>query len=256
MNKTFDKGLQILEAIQLAGQHGLDMAALARETGIQRSTVYRYVKVLHARGYVHFPRRPSVAVALGADQRSRRAGRGDAQIVPAFAPVLRRISDATGDASFLVRAEQGDSLCLHRELGVYPVQVLAVTIGHRQPLGVGAAGLALLASQHDADIDAILTRNASRLAQFGGMTRARMEQLIHTTRERGWSAVGNAAVPGVLGVGLPVPGPGARAHFAVSVSSIMSRMPLARQRFIVDVMRHALAGVAIGQIFAGPHDSR
>ncbi len=86
--------------------------------------------------------------------------------------------------------------------------------------------------------------------------RARMEQLIHTTRERGWSAVGNAAVPGVLGVGLPVPGPGARAHFAVSVSSIMSRMPLARQRFIVDVMRHALAGVAIGQIFAGPHDSR
>ncbi|WP_227163463.1 IclR family transcriptional regulator, partial [Lactiplantibacillus plantarum] len=72
------------------------------------------------------------------------AGDPHAEAVRGLRPVLRQISDVSGDSAFLICRAGGDSLCLHREVGNYPVQVLAVTIGHRQPLGVGAAGLALL----------------------------------------------------------------------------------------------------------------
>ncbi|MFA5521165.1 MAG: helix-turn-helix domain-containing protein [Castellaniella sp.] len=249
MNQTFDRGLQILETIRAAGKGGLSMAAIAHHTGIQRSTVYRYVDVLRARGYVQSLNKPSMVAAAPSVQKMN----SDSRAIHHMAHALRRISDATGDSSFLVRADNGDSLCLHRELGSYPVQVLAVTIGYRQPLGVGAAGLALLANQTDDTITAILADNADRLPRFGGMTRARMEQLILTTRERGWSAVGNAAVPGVLGVGLPVACENGPAQYAVSVSSIMTRMPLSRQRFIIDVMRRELAPA---KPFASPDDSR
>src|SRR3546814_14240930 len=54
--------------------------------------------------------------------------------VAQLAPAMRRISAHTGDSSFLICRVGSDSLCLHREIGSYPVQVLAVTIGHRQPL--------------------------------------------------------------------------------------------------------------------------
>jgi DNA-binding IclR family transcriptional regulator len=126
-------------------------------------------------------------------------------------------------------------------VGTYPVQVLSVTIGHKQPLGVGAAGLALLANLPKNDIEQILHANKNILPTFGGMTCEQMEQLIRSTLERGWSAVGNAAVPGVLGVGVPILHRSGHPIFAISVSSVIDRMPLARQRFIVELIKKELA---------------
>ncbi|KAG1434812.1 hypothetical protein G6F57_021411 [Rhizopus arrhizus] len=130
------------------------------------------------------------------------AGDPHAQAVRGLRPVLRQISDVTGDSAFLICRAANDSLCLHREVGNYPVQVLAVTVGHRQPLGVGAAGLALLAALPPAEADEVVAQNEQVLRAYGGMTGVQMRRLVENTRDRGWSVVGNAAVPGVLGVGV------------------------------------------------------
>lgn len=52
-----------------------------------------------------------------------------AGIVARWRPVLRRISDATGDSVFLVVRRGSKSVCVHREVGHYPVQVLVVSKG-------------------------------------------------------------------------------------------------------------------------------
>lgn len=235
--KTFIRGLIIMEALRKAGMHGLRIPDIARETGVQRSTVYRYLDALIEMDYVHVIDDKQTFVFNDA---RFMATMPDAPYLDALKACLRRISDITGDSSFLVRRDNGDSLCLHRELGSYPVQVLAVDVGHRQPLGVGSAGLALLSSLREDDVDELLSLNAPRLANYGGMTRKHMERLIASTRERGWAVVGDAAVSGILGVGAPVPHPSGYPIYAISVSSMLERMPLKRQHFIVDVIRQEI----------------
>ncbi|NYT38741.1 winged helix-turn-helix transcriptional regulator [Allopusillimonas soli] len=238
--KTFVRGLRVLEALRQAGEGGLKITDIAAATGIQRTTVYRYLDVLLDEDY-------AVASEDGRRFRfnaSRSAGSAldiFEQTIARLKPVLRNISAQAGDSSFLVCRENGDSHCVHREVGSYPLQVLAVTIGHRQPLGVGAAGLALLANLPEADIEQVLVVNQEILPRFGGMSTAKMRRLIASTLERGWSAVGNAAVPGVVGVGLPVPRRGGHPLFGVSVSSVVERMNLQRQRYIVNLIQRELA---------------
>src|SRR3546814_2162317 len=87
-----------------------------------------------------------------------RASPDDGLMIERLKPVLKRISTITGNSSFLVRRDDAISLCVHRELGSYPIQVLTVTIGHRQPLGVGAAGLALLSrsEEHTSELQSLM----------------------------------------------------------------------------------------------------
>ena len=236
--KTFVRGLQILQTLQFAGEQGIDIPTLARQTGTQRPTVYRYLDVLVAMGYAkRLGQRPIYAYQNPPQPTTTNP---DQALLKALKTALRRISDQTQDSTFLVQREGDDALCIHRELGAYPVQVLAVHVGHTQPMGVGAAGLALLAYLPAHDIENILTHNEERLLKYGGMTRKKMTQLIKTTQMRGWAAVGNAAVPGVLGVGIPVPYQGAYPRFAVSVSGLMNRLPLPRQREIITLIRSEL----------------
>jgi len=238
--KTFRRGLQILDTLRAAGPDGLKIPDIAARTGIHRPTVYRFLDVLLDMGYVSecpddrvFAIRPDTF--RDTQQQSSR--------VEQLKPILRRISEECGDSSFLVRREDADSLCIHREMGGYPVQVLSVTIGHRQPLGVGAAGLALLANLSEKEIEKAISANADKLSKFGGMTREKLKCLVKSTQERGWSVVGNAAVPGVLGVGIPVPRRSGRPELAVSVSSLTERMPATRQRMIVETIHRHLSGV-------------
>ena len=265
---TFRRGLRVLDALQRAGAEGLHVVEVARAAGLERSTVYRFLDVLVETGYARrdplsrrfYPvwRQPAwgigsaadviLAEQVSADRGSadrgsadrRSADRGSADHIARWAPALRQISAATGDSTFLVCRAGNDSLCLHREVGTYPVQVLAVTVGHRQPLGVGAAGLAYLAALPVAEADAVIEQNADALRAYGGMTTKRLRQLAAAARDRGWAVIGNSAVPGVIGVGVALTDPAGRPALAVSVSGLLSRMPAARQRRIAQLIRETL----------------
>ncbi|MGE8631996.1 MAG: IclR family transcriptional regulator [Achromobacter piechaudii] len=233
------RGLRVLGVLRQAGAGGMHVADIARAAALQRSTAYRYLDVLVEEGYaLRESDAPRWRIAeLGVLM----AGDPHAQAVRGLRPVLRQISDVTGDSAFLICRAANDSLCLHREVGNYPVQVLAVTVGHRQPLGVGAAGLALLAALPPAEADDVVAQNEQALRAYGGMTGVQMRRLVENTRGRGWSVVGNAAVPGVLGVGVAVCDASGYPRLAVSVSSLIDRMQAARQRSIAELIRSQLA---------------
>lgn len=235
--KTFRRGLQILEVLRTAGSDGLRIPDIAARAGIQRCSVYRFLDVLLEMGYVR--ELPEQRVFVVATDLFCEVASVNPRI-ERLKPIMQRISAECGDSTFLIHRDAGDSLCIHREVGTYPVQVRAVSVGHRQPLGVGAAGLALLASLPDGDAMTIIGSNAGQLPRFGGMSPERLQCLVRSTRERGWSVVANAAVPGVLGVGLPVPNRAGRPEFAISLSSVTERMPPARQRMVIATIRRHL----------------
>lgn len=236
--KTFRRGLQILEVLRSARSEGLRIPEIAALTGIQRSTVYRFLDVLLEMGYIRELPGPRL-FAIRDDIFSDTAVPNPQ--IERLKPIMQRISAECGDSTFLIRRVGADSLCIHREVGTYAVQVRAVSVGHRQPLGVGAAGLALLAGFPDDVVRDILKENAAALPRFGGMSCDKLQFLIRSTRERGWSVVANAAVPGVLGVGLPVPNRSGQPDFAISLSSVTERMPPARQRTVIATIRQHLA---------------
>lgn len=239
--RTLRRGLQLLDAVLQAGDEGLRVVDLCRASGLERATVHRLLATLLDSGYVATRGRFRYAAGARLDGLLRPAQPPNYAV--RLQPVLARVSAACGDAAFAIVRDGPASQCIARQVGTHPVQILVIQVGTRQPLGVGAAGLALLAALPDKDVQAIIAANAPVLPRYGGMTPGRMEILVKATRERGWSVIGNHATQGVLAVGMAVPGANGAPAAAISVASTLERMPRSRQQLIVRRMREALAAL-------------
>ncbi len=238
--KTLVRGLAILEALSTADSSGLKIAQIAARTQISRPTVYRFVSVLLNNGYIR-EIAGSGRYTYNRDKLNQIADVGDES--EQFKDVLRTISEKTGDSSFLIRQDNADSLCIHREIGTYPLQVLSIQIDHKQPMGVGAAGLALLSYLPESEQERILAENEHKLYPYGAITVKKLRLLMKATRERGWSAVGNAAVQGVLGVGVAIADRRGCPRFAISVSSVEARFTVKRQKAVVQIIKDEIAAL-------------
>lgn len=237
-SRTLRRGLQLLDAVLDGGPGGLRVVDLCRATGLERAPVYRLLATLVDSGYVA-PRGRFRYVA-GARLAALAQPLGTSNMAVRLQPVLARISAVCGDAAFAVVREGALSQCIARHVGTHPVQMLIIQVGTRQPLGVGAAGLALLAALPDDEVRAAIAANAPTLGQYGGMTPERMQILVRTTRERGWSVVGNHATQGVLAAGMAVRNAEGAPVAAISVASTIDRMPRERQQLVARAMREAL----------------
>lgn len=237
-SRTLRRGLQVLEAVIGAGRGGIRVVDLCRRCGLERATVHRLLGTLVDCGYVV----PSGRFLYVAGEKTEARvptslPDGDARRLQ---KVLDQVSNACGDASFAVVRQGRASLCIARQIGSYPSQFLGVQVGSTQPLGVGAAGLALLAALPAQQGEEIIAGNTNALGAYGGMTASRLQILVGATRERGWSVIGNHAAPGALGVGLAVYDSQHRAVAAISVPAAMERMPRQRQKLIARFMREAV----------------
>ena len=182
--RTLRRGLTVLAALRDHGHVGLSVTDIAPITTIQRPTVYRFLAALIEADLVT----PIVGTKKYRSQLNVTSGEHGVDVrIRQTLPSLQRLATLTGDAVFLVVRDGDDSMSLHREIGGYPVQILATYMGKRQPLGVGSVGMALLANLPDAQANNIIGRNSQRLEEYGGMTPQEMHRLIENTRARGYS---------------------------------------------------------------------
>lgn len=240
-SRTLRRGLQVLDAVLAGGAAGARVIDLCRATGLERAPVHRLLHTLLEAGYVA----PVARFRYGPGPRLAAAGAPVASnLAVRLQPVLERVSAACGDAAFAIVREGRFSRCIARQVGSHPVQVLVIQVGTRQPMGVGAAGLALLAALPDQQVREIVAANDFDLGAYGGMTPDRMAVLIRATRERGWSVIGNHATRGVLAVGMAVHDAQGLPVAGISVASTLARMPRDRQVLIARTMREALTRAA------------
>lgn len=231
----------MLDAVLHGGREGLRVVDLCRRCELERAPVYRLLATLIDCGYV--AQRGRFRYVAGPRATALAAPSDDSDLATRLQPVLARISAACGDAAFAVLRDGLLSRCIARQVGTYPVQILSVQVGTRQPLGVGAAGLALLAALPHDEADVVIASNAPALSGYGGMTTSRLDLLVRAARERGWSAVGNHAAKGAMGVGMPVLGADHVPVAGISVAASMGRMPKERQQLLAGVIREALAAL-------------
>lgn len=238
--RTLQRGLLVLKTLLNHQGKGLSVTDLSRATQLQRPTIYRLLAALIDHGLVQNSSHSRRYSATRQDQGLF----GLDPRVTIMQPIMQELAQLTGDAVFLVGRDGDDSVSLWREIGPYPVQILATYVGKRQPLGVGSGGMAYLATLGDEAIEQIIERNANQLDQYGGMTQREMRQLVTNTRIRGYSVVGNYAVRGALGVGCALCDHKGRPILAMSVTAITERMPAPRQKEIAGLLREALDSVA------------
>lgn len=236
--RTLRRGLALLDAVLDADSDGLRAVDLCRHSGLGRPTVHRLLDTLVADGWL--ARQQRFRYVVGPRLQRRLGSPPQPNLAMRLQPLLARISAACGDAAFAVVREGGLSQCIARQVGTHPVQVLVIQVGTQQPLGVGAAGLALLAALPDDEVAAVIAGNEPVLGRYGGMTPARLRGLVRSTRERGWSVIGNHATSGVLAVGMAVPDAQGRPVAGISVASTQLRMTRERQHAIAQLMRDTL----------------
>ncbi|MDR2332339.1 MAG: IclR family transcriptional regulator [Burkholderiaceae bacterium] len=153
-------------------------------------------------------------------------------------PFLERVALETGDTAFLVARSGADSFCLDRKSGSFPVKVFTVEVGSRQPLGVGAAGLAILSWLPVDAFNQVMERNAALLPKYAGLSLERLQKAVAHAQEIGYSKIADFAVPGVSGVGMPVLDPAGHPVVALSVATVTARMSPEHEEQVVKIIRH------------------
>lgn len=152
-------------------------------------------------------------------------------------PLLERISFKTGDASFLVVEKDAHSICIERAVGTYPIQALTIPVGNRQPLGVGAGGLAMLSEKKDEEIDAHLEKIRKDLKKYNQLSIKKMRRLIADSRKNKFAIIGNYAALNVTGIGVAVKNQTGKIIGGISVATINQRLSSDHAALIKKVLR-------------------
>lgn len=222
--QSIDRTIGVLKQVVAHGSHGLTVAELVTISKLERPTVHRIVQALERQGLLTRPAGTKRYV-LGDYCRQMAAAFVDrADLRTVCEPLLRAVSEETGNSSFLIGRVGYESICLARVVGSYPVQVLTVNVGTRNPLGVGAGGLAILATLPPTELNECIRANAKRLGAYGSMNESMLRALIKATQRRGHSVIGHYNAPGVIGIGMALRNASGNVLGAITTSSIDSRM--------------------------------
>jgi DNA-binding IclR family transcriptional regulator len=237
--QTISRAIHVLRLIAAHAPDGMRLVDVAREMGLERPTAHRLLKALTVEGMVL------------QDQGSRRYSLGPLlfelgilathqfNLKEVSLPVVEQLAEETGDTTFLFLRSGHDAVCISRVQGSYPIQTPSVPLGSRQPLGVSAGGLALLAALPESEIEAVIKAVAPRLGAYGDLDADDVLELCGLAKLTGYAVTGNHAVPGVRAIGLPIFNAARSPVAAITVAATHSRMSDQRIALILPRLRHA-----------------
>lgn len=239
--QTLERGVELLKLVAAHHPSGARLTDLVQLSGLEPPTVHRLLASLVREGLVGQQETGKRYVLGRYCGQLAKAAAHEAPIQETYGPLLEQIAQDTGDATFLVVQSGFDTLCIARAIGTYMIQALAVSVGHRQPIGVGAGGLAMLAQMPARDAEALIRANRDRLAYYRNLTDSALRDMVRQARSAGHAVIGNYAVSGVVGVGVALRDPLGNIVGGISVASIKQRMGRERQEQVARRMRALMA---------------
>ena len=168
----------------------------------------------------------------------------------AAAPVVRRISDASGESCSVAVRDGRHAVYVHR---VQPHRIFssALEIGSRLPAHSSALGQVLLAAMPEGERRAILS--AATLERFTDRTITDVEQLeekFARIARSGYALVEGELEEGIVSLAVPVVARSGATVAALNVGASAARThPLALERDVLPLMREGAA--EIGRALAG-----
>lgn len=139
--------------------------------------------------------------------------------------------------------EYGLAVCYAHTATRRPDTPLTVTVGGRRPLGVGAARLALLAAQDDTLVEQALADHAEVLGHYGGLSAARLRELLEQTRTLGYARSGGCLNTNTAAVGHTACDAAGQAFAAVSLSTTQARLTHRETARLDSLLRAEIADI-------------
>jgi len=237
------RATRILKEIGTGSRRGLRIVDLCERLDIERPTIHRILSSLVAEGFV--VRDDSKRYLLGEQiYRLGLIAAGRINLRDICESMLTRVAAATGDTVFLAVRQSDDVLVIDRRIGTTPARVMPLDVGMPRPLGVGATGLAILATLSEAEVDEFIGRNMQRLREHG-LRPERLPQQILRARRNGFAYSRGYGPPRLSGVGIALQNRDHRCIGAISVTSLASRMTAVHRSEILDVLHDEVARIDV-----------
>ena len=233
--RVIARAFEVLRILALGGERGIRLTDVVAYSGLSRPTVHRILQTLITEGAGEQDsntRRYRVGPEISLLGLSRPA------LLPVRAaaePYLTALADELGDTTFLTIRAGWDSVAIDRKTGSYPIKVLAIDVGVRRPLGVGIAGVMLLAMLTPEESDYICKMNAGRLPADGpsmDTIRARVE----AARRNGYAYAEVGVLQCTRALAVPVIDGNGQVIAAMAVSAMANRLAEPELPRLVDAM--------------------
>jgi len=218
---SLDRGLTVLEVIAERGEARL--AELARELGTSRSTMFRVLETLRARGFTeHVVANHTYRLGRGA--RSLAAQATGSALARLAEPAMADLRNATGETVNLIGV-QGGRLVYEAVLeGGYALRSLP-SLGQTVASHCSALGKAVLAESPAAQRAILLEPEPYRgFTQNTITARGELDVELETTRQRGYAIDEEEIETGLTCVAAAIRGTDGRPAGALSVSGLSERM--------------------------------
>lgn len=239
--QAIGRAMAMVRAVAASSGKGCRLVDVARAVGLSAPTAHRIAAALVDAGLLY------------KDTQARRFFLGDfainlgllsnplVRLRDSCRPFLARLAETTGDTAFLVLKAGAEAVCIDRVEGSFPIRALTLDVGTSRPLGVGAGGLAILASLSADERASVYAQRREELQTFA-LAPGELERMARATHKRGYAVSAGIVIPGATGVGMAVRLPG-RAMAAVSVAAISQRLDAERLKRVAGWLEREAAAI-------------
>lgn len=199
--RSVNRALSILQVLARTGPAGV--SRIAEELGIHKSTVFRLLATLEARGMVEQNASRGeyqlgdgvVQLAAGVTQRH--------DISVLSRTVCQQLAADAGETVNIAILDGDELLTLDQVLGASAITTVNWT-GQRQVLHATAGGKVFLAAMSDADLDEHLRRPLTSFTEHTIVDPALLRAEIARVRETGWAITGDELEIGLAALAAPI----------------------------------------------------
>lgn len=224
---TVDKALDVLDAVG-ASRRGLTRLELAERLALPRTTLYRLLGTLVARGMLRRdPQRRVYCLGFRCLEYARQAY-AMPDLAASASAELRTLRDLTGETTYLGTLDGLEILLLDRCDGAHSRRSAALP-GQRRPLHCTSQGKAILSALMPAQRDAIIRDIALAALTPRTITdRRRLQAELRATAARGYAIDDEEILVGVRCCGAPVVDADGQVRGVISVAGPAFRLTRAR----------------------------
>ena len=202
-NATSDRTLDVLLAFDI-GHPVRSATEVSQIVDMPRSTTYRYLQTLRSYGLIeeHGDRGYRLGTRVLQLARVARSGLGLSEIA---LPVMRRVSERSGEAVLLTRRSGQSVVCIER-VDASPHRIrLTYERGHVLPVHAGASAKVLLAFAEPLEIEQVLeTATLTRFTSRTVVDPKRLRKQLAEIRAAGHVVTDGEVDEGVRGIAAPI----------------------------------------------------
>ena len=237
------RSVEILRCLGRSIEIGLRMRDIVEKTGLAKATAHRLLNELLKLDLIEFDESSSryhlsfEVFLLGSAAANR------FNVIELARPALLRLAELTEDTVFLTVRNRHEAVCVDRVEGAFLLKALTSQVGGRQPLGLGAASIALLMSLPDRQVMQIIEANRLALQSQPAFDMMTFLEILRRARTDGFVYRTSTRVSGIGVLALPVTGPAGGVVAAISISAIESRLNPERREAMVAAMREQVEAI-------------